>query len=130
MYKEKRNGLPASNLNIPKYDDKSVNINYIEDPIAISIEQYKNLTTIVATKSKSINTYSKFISISKAEIGKDILNLDSSKDSKIPANVIKSNSDIFTDALYSEFSRSLETRPPSMILANVTPVFKNGNRSE
>ena len=30
-------------------------------------------------------------------------------DSDIPTKVIKSNSDIFTDALYSEYNRSLET---------------------
>ena len=63
------------------------------------------------------------------------MNLDSSKacqDSDIPTKVIKSNSDIFTDALYSAFSRSLETSvfPPSIKLANVTPVHKKGNRSE
>ena len=61
-------------------------------------------------KSKSTNTYFKFNSISKTEIEKEILNLDSSKacqDSDIPTKVIKSNSDIFTDALYSEFKTSL-----------------------
>ena len=63
------------------------------------------------------------------------MNLDSSKtcqDSDIPTKVIKSDWDIFTDALYSEFSRSLETSvfPPSMKLANVTPVHRKGNRSE
>ena len=63
------------------------------------------------------------------------MNLDSSKafqDSDIPTKVIKSNSNIFTDALYSEFNRSLETSvfPSSMKLANVTPVHKKGNRSE
>ena len=63
------------------------------------------------------------------------MNLDSSKacqDFDIQTKVIKSNSYIFTDALYSEFDRSLETTvfPPSMKLANVTPVHKKGNRSE
>ena len=63
------------------------------------------------------------------------MNLDSSKacqDSDITTKVIKSNSDIFTDALYFEFNRSLEKSvfPPSMKLANVTPVYKKGNRSE
>ena len=63
------------------------------------------------------------------------MNLDSSKacqDSDIPTKVIKSNSEIFTDALYSEFNRSLETSafPPSVKLANVTPVHKKCNRSE
>ena len=102
----------VSNLNIPKYHDKSVNIDYIEDPIARSIEQYKNHPSIVAIKSKSTNKYFKFNSISKAEIEKEILNLDSSKacqDSDIPTKVIKSNSDLFTDALCSKFNRSFET---------------------
>ena len=116
----------VSNLNIPKHRARSVNIDHIEDPIARSIEQYKNHPSIVAIKSKTANKYFKFNSISKAEIEKEILNLDSSKacqDSDIPTKVIKSNSDIFTDALYSEFNRSLETSvfPPSMKLANVTP---------
>ena len=100
----------VSNLNISKYHEKSVNIDHIEDPIARSIEQYKNHPSIVAIKSKIINKYFKFNSISKAEIEKEILNLDSSKacqDSDIRTKVIKSNSDIFTDTLYSEFNRSL-----------------------
>ena len=61
------------------------------------------------------------------------MKLDSSKacqDSDIQTKVIKSNSDIFTDALHSEFYRSFETSvfPLSMKLANVIPVHKNGNR--
>ena len=64
-----------------------------------------------------------------------VLTLQSSKafqDSDIPTKVAKSNLDIFTDALYFEFNRSLETSvfPPSMKLANVTPVHKKGHRSE
>ena len=125
----------VSNLNIPKHRARSVNIDHIEDPIARSIEQYENPPSVVAIKSKITNKYFKFNSISKAEVENEMLNLDSSKacqDSDIPTKVIKSNSDIFTDALYSEFNRSLETSvfPPSMKLANVTPVHKKGDRSE
>ena len=63
------------------------------------------------------------------------MNLNSSKacqDSNIPTKVIKSNSDILKDVLYSEFNKSLETSvfPLSMKLANITPVHKTGNRSE
>ena len=59
----------VSNLNFPKYHEKSVDIDHTEDPIARSIEQFKN----------------------QAEIEKEILNLDSSKacqDSDIPTKVI------------------------------------------
>ena len=102
----------VSNLNVLKYHDKSVNIDHIDDLIARSIEQYKNHPSIVAIKSKTTNKYFKFHSISKAEIEKKILNLDPSKacqDSDIPTKVIKSNSDLFTDALCSKFNRSFET---------------------
>ena len=119
----------VSDLNIPKYRDNSVNIDHIEDPVVRSVEQCKNHPSIVAIKGKSANKYFKFNSVSKAEIEKEILNLDSSKacqDSDIPIKVIKSNSDIFTDALSPEFNRSLETNafPPLMKLANVAPVHK------
>ena len=62
----------------------------------------------------------------------NLYSLKTCQDSDIPIKVIKSNSDIFTDALYSEFNRSLEISVfrPSMILANVTPVLKKDNRSE
>ena len=40
----------VSNLNIPEYHHKSVNIDHIEHPIARSIEQYKNHPSIVAIK--------------------------------------------------------------------------------
>ena len=111
----------VSNLNIPEYHDKTVNIDHIEDPITRSIEPYKNYPSNVATKSKSTNKYFKFNSISKAEIEKEILNFDSWKafqNHHMPTKVIKSNSDIFTDALYSEFSGSVETSvfPSSMKL--------------
>ena len=63
------------------------------------------------------------------------MNLDSSKacqDSDIPTKVVKSNSDIFRNALYSEFNRSLETTifSPPIKLANITTVHKKSNRSE
>ena len=45
----------VSILNIPKYHDKSVNIDDIEDPIARSLEQFKNHPSIVTIKSKSVN---------------------------------------------------------------------------
>ena len=53
--------------------------------------------------------------------------LDSLKgcqDSNVARKMIKSNSNIFRDALSSAFNRSLETRvfPSTMKLANVTPV--------
>ena len=67
----------VSNLHIPNFHNKSVNIDHIKGDR--SIEQYKNHPSIVAIQSKSTNKYFKFNSIAKTEIEKEILNLDSSK---------------------------------------------------
>ena len=103
----------VSNLNIPKYHDKSVNIDHNEDPIARSIELYKNHPNIVAIKSKTTNKYFKFTSISRYKLRRRYWTLTYRKHVKIPiyqqklSNLL--NTDIFTNALYSEFNRSLET---------------------
>ena len=116
----------VSNLNIPKHH-KSVNIDHIEDPIiARSIEQYKNHPSIVAIKSKGTNKYFKCRNWEGNIESWFIERMSRFRYTK----VIKSNSDIFTDALYSELYRSLEPSafPPSMKLANVIPVHKKSNR--
>ena len=52
------------------------------------------------------------------------------KNLDILTKVIKSNSDIFTDALYSKFNKFLEISvfPPSMKLANITTFHKEGKK--
>ena len=65
-----------SDLNIAKYDSKSVNIDHIEDAITRSKEQHKNHPSIIAIKSKSTNKYFTFNSISKPEIEKEISNVN------------------------------------------------------
>ena len=51
------------------------------------------------------------------------------QDSDMPTKISKSNSDIFIDAPYFEFNRSLEANvfPPSMKLAILTPVHKKSS---
>ena len=77
-----------------------------------------------------------FQEITKSEINQEILiNLDSSKacqESDLPKKIIKANSDIFTQAIHKELNSGLEVGnfPCTMKLANVTPVYKKGNRSE
>ena len=76
-----------------------------------------------------------FKEITKSEINLEILNLDSSKacqESDLPTKIIKANSDIFTEVIHKELSRSLEIGnfPCTMKLANVTPVYKKCNQSE
>ena len=73
--------------------------------------------------------------ISKKDIKKEILNLNAikaSQDSDVPTKIIKKNSDIFSDILFKKFNKSLEICkfPSCLKMANVTPVYKKGNRSD
>ena len=73
--------------------------------------------------------------VSKKDIEKEILNLNvvkASQDSHIPTKIIKRNSDIFSDILFKEFNKSLEICkfPSCFKMANVTLVYKKGNRSD
>ena len=76
-----------------------------------------------------------FPEITKSEINQEILNLDSStacQESNLQTKIIKANSDIFTDVIHKELNKGLEERnfPCTIKLANVTPAYKKGNRSE
>ena len=73
--------------------------------------------------------------VSRKDIEKEILKLNVAKDSQdsdIPTKIIKKNSDIFSDILFKEFKKSLEICkfPSCLKMGNVTPVYKNGNRSD
>ena len=72
--------------------------------------------------------------VSNKDIEKEVLNLNVAKvshDSDIPTKIIKKNSDIFSDILFKEFNKSLEICkfPSCLEIANVTPVYRKGNRS-
>ena len=123
------------NLNITQFEVTSLNFEQIEDPVLRVIEQCKNHPSILVINAKFKGKQFPFQPFSKSETKKGILNLDNSKacqESDMPTKVIKANSDIFADILHQVFNRSLEvgTFPYSMKLANVTPVYKKGSRSD
>ena len=73
--------------------------------------------------------------ITKSEIDREILNLDSFKawqESYLPTKIIKANSDIFTQVIHKELNRSLEVGsfPCTMKLDNVTLFYIKSNRSD
>ena len=101
----------VAKLNIPKYEDLSVNSINSEDPLENLIIKYKNHPSTRAVLDKSPNTSFSLKAISKKDIEKDILILNvakASQDSDIPTKIIKKNSDIFSDILFKEFKKSLE----------------------
>ena len=76
-----------------------------------------------------------FQEITKSEINQKVLNLHSSRacqELDLPTKIIKANYDIFTEVIHKELNRGLEVGnfPCTLKLANVTPVYKKGNRSE
>ena len=101
----------VSNLNIPPYEDPSVNADQFEDPVLQANEKYKYHPSIKAIKGKNIKQFTlnkifTFQTISRSDIKKEILRLDSSKaiqESDIPTKIIKQNVDIFTEYIFHEF---------------------------
>ena len=135
----------VAKLNIAKYEDLSVNSIKSEDPLQNLVTKYKNHPSIRSVLHKSPNTSFSLKAISntsfslktfsKKDIEKEILNLNVAKpsqDTDIPTKIIKKNPDIFSDILFKEFNKSLEICkfPSSLKMANVTPVYKKGNRSD
>ena len=104
-----------TNLNLPQYHDPTVNVNDIEDPVARTVEKYKNHPSIRLIKENYRNTNNTFHfeNFSVKKIEKELKNLLSSKatqDADIPTKVIKNNIDIFTPILLDEFNKSLALR--------------------
>ena len=121
----------VAKLNIPKCEDLSVNSANSEDPLEDLITKYKDHPSIGAILDKSPNTLFLLKTISKKDMEKEILNLNvtkASQNSDIPTKIILKNSDIFSDILFKEFNKSLETCKFSSCLkiAYVTLSTKKG----
>ena len=115
-------------MNIPKYEDLSVNSVNSEDPLANMVIKFKNYPSIRAILSKSPNTSFFLKTVSKKDNENEILNLNvtkASQHSDITTKIIKKNSDFSSDILFKEFNKSLEICkfPSCLKMANVTPVY-------
>ena len=82
-----------------------------------------------------IKTWTDDSHFKKLQNQQENLNLNSSKacqQSDLPSKIIKANSDNFTEVLHKELHKDLEIGTFSYIMkvANVTPVYKKGSRSE
>ena len=120
-------------LNIPRYEDISTQEDYIEDPLLKSIERFKNHPSILEINNRVLNDGFNFREISKNEIEYEInclCNAKATQQFDIPTKIVKMNSSIFSELLCTEFNKSLEVCefPKIMKLADVTPVYKKGNR--
>ena len=107
----------------------------INDPLLKAIVRYRNQPSIVAIKkfwdSKS---YFSFKNIQKEEILKELNKLNINKATKItdiPTKIIKENSDIFGDLVFSNLNCYINTSsyPTLLKRADITPVNKKDSKS-
>ena len=124
----------VKNLNFTVSGDIRCEANNIKDPVLKAIGKYNRHPNIkaIAGISKSNN----FIleKVSYEEILHEIKQLDTRKacqDTDVPSKIIKMNSDIFADFLYQNFNDTIATSvfPQNLKNANITPVFKKGDRN-
>ena len=108
----------------------------ITDPLLKAIVRYRNHSSIVAIK-KFCNSKSHFSfkNVQKEEILKELNNLNINKaaqNTDIPTKIIKENSDIFGDFIFSNFNCCINTSSyPSLLKrADITPVHKKYSKSE
>ena len=125
----------VAKLNIPKYEDLSINSVNSEDPLENLVIKHKNQPSTRAIRDKSLNTSFSLKTVSQRDIEKEILKLNlakASQDLDIPTKIIKKNADTFSDILFKEFNKSLEIGkfPSCLKMTNVTPVYRKENRSD
>ena len=126
----------VQNLDIQQYNVDDPICENINDPLLKAIVRYRNHPGIVAIKkfcnSKSHFSFKKF---QKEEILKELKNLNINKATQstdIPAKIIKKNSDISGDFIFSNFNCCINTSSSPSLLkrADITPVHKKDSKSE
>ena len=87
-----------TDLNIPQYNDPTINLEGIDNPILEAIEKYKNHPGIQAILSKGPFKNFSFAKVNLDCILKHIKNINiqkASQESDIPNKIVKDNHDIF-----------------------------------
>ena len=126
----------VQNLDIQQYNVDDLICENINDPLLKAIVRYRNHPSIVAIK-KFCNSKSHFSfkNVQKEEILKELNNLNINKatqNTDIPTKIIKENSDIFGDFIFSNLNCCINTSAyPSLLKrANITAVHKKDSKSE
>ena len=108
----------------------------INDPLLKAIIRHRNHSSIVAIK-KFCNSKSHFSfkNVQREEILKKLNNLNINKatqNTDIPTKIIKKNSDIFRDFIFSNLNCCINTSSYPLLLkrADITPVHKKDSKSE
>ena len=124
----------VSNLNIPQYEDPSVNLQNINDPIEKIRKKHKNHLSILAILQQLFGKSFSFQITPKEHIEKEMLSLNETKASQksdLLTTIIKMNIDMFCEILRPGFYKAMELCQflSYMKMVNVPPVYEKGSRS-
>ena len=126
----------VQNLDIQQYNGDDPICENMNDPLLKAIVRYRNHPSIVAMK-KLCNSKSHFSfkNVQKEEILKELNNLNINKatqNTDIPPKMIKENSVIFGDSIFSNLNCCISTSSyPSLLKRpDITPVHKKDSKSE
>ena len=129
----------VKNLKIPEYKPHNDSLHEnVSDPIIKIILKYRYHPSIFTIgevcKKKPQQLLISFSQVTKADILKEILSLDTSKasqDTDIPTKILKENADIFSDFSFANYNATVVENsafPSILKLADITPVFKKGDK--
>ena len=125
----------VQNLDIQQYNVDDPICGNINDPLLKAIVRYRNHPSIVAIK-KFCNSKShiSFKNVQKEEILQELNNLNINKatqNTDIPTKIIKENSDIFGDFIFSNLNCCINTSSYLSLVkrADITPVHEKDSKS-
>ena len=120
-------------LKIPEYQETDTLANNIFHPIFKTILKCRNDPNIVTIKYLNKGSRFDFCRVSLQDIVKEMKKLSTQKatqNTDFPAKVLKKNSDIFGNYICNFFNECADKEdfPSILKVANITPVFKKGDR--
>ena len=125
----------VKNSKIPEYQETDSLANNISHPVFRAILKYRNHPNVVAIKNLNKSSRFDFCRVCVQDVVKEIKKLSTRKATQytdLPVKILKENSDIFGNYICDFFNDCVDRGAFPSILksANITLVFKNGDRFE
>ena len=123
----------VKNSKIPEYQETDSLANNISHPVFRAILKYRNHPNIVAIKNLNKSSRFDFCRVCVQDVVKEINKLSTRKATPdLPVKILKESSDIFGNYICDFFNDCVDRGAFPSILkgANITLVFKNGDRFE
>ena len=123
-------------MNVKINSDIVSDCDNIDDPVLKSVKKFEKHPSIrIIKNTHSFTNLFEFKFVALDELQNEILLLNTTKATPkdtIPVKIIKDNLHFFSYILYNNFNNSLNSSlfPDRLKLADVSPVFKNGNKND